>query len=183
MNKQEVIEKIEASKYSEFIYEFDGWKEEKFFNRGLDCALFYVKQLDELEKPVVPQFVADWYETNKYSLERNIYTLCIRSYQNELTEKEFAKWFDDVRNKAIETLVKMKVYGYEVEKEKLYTVEFPNPNREDVSLVLGVYNGGKVAMFANYSDDWKYKEQYQLTEAEIKKDFDWALQFAEEVEE
>lgn len=56
MNKQEVIDKIEASKYSEFIYEFDGWKEEKMFNRGLDCALFYVKQLDESEETVAKRY-------------------------------------------------------------------------------------------------------------------------------
>lgn len=75
----------------------------------------------------------------------------------------------------------MHKFGYEVEKEKLYTVELPNPNRTDVSLVLGVYNDGKVAIFAVCTDSWKYEKRYKLTEAEIKKDFDWAWQFAEEV--
>lgn len=178
MNKQQLIKKLGYIRYSDTDDE-----RYNYYNKGIDTAISFAKQIDEPEKPVVPQFVADWYEKNEYSLERNIYTLCIRSYQRELPKEEFSKWFDDVRNKAIETLVKMKLYGYEVEKEKLYTVELPNPNRTDVSLVLGVYNGGKVAMFANYTDNWKYKEQYHLTEAEIKKDFDWAWQFAEEVKE
>lgn len=176
MNKQEVIEKIEACK-SPFISEDD-----TIFNYGLDKALSIIKQLDEPEKPVVPQFVADWYEENKNDFEYNLYRLCIDFYGRKLHE-DLHEWFKFDKNKPIETLILMHKFGYEIEKEKLYTVELPNPNRADVSLVLGVYNGGNVAIFANYTDDWKYKEQYQLTEAEIKQDFEWAWQFAEKVEE
>ena len=32
-----------------------------------------LEQLDEPEKPVVPQFVADWYEEHKDNLEYNIW--------------------------------------------------------------------------------------------------------------
>ena len=32
-----------------------------------------------------------------------------------------------------------------------------------------------------YADNWKKEENAQLTEAEIKKVFEWAWQFAEEV--
>lgn len=67
--------------------------------------------------------------------------------------------------------------------QKLYTVEIPNPNRADVSLALGLYNDGKVAIFVVFTDSWKYEKQYKLTEAEIKQDFEWAWQFAKEVEE
>lgn len=176
INKQEVIERIEACK-SPFISEDD-----TIFNYGLDKALSIIKQLDEPEKPVVPQFVADWYEENKNDFEYNLYRLCIDFYGRKLHE-DLHEWFNFDKNKPIEVLVLMNKFGYEVEKEKVYTVELPNPNRADVSLVLGVYNGGKVAIFANYTDDWKYKEQYQLTEAEIKQDFEWAWQFAEKVEE
>lgn len=85
-----------------------------------------VEELDEPEKPVVPQYVADWYEGAKDRLEHNIYMLCVMHYKNELTKDMFYKWFDDISNKAIQTLVNMHKFGYEVEKEKLYTVKFSN---------------------------------------------------------
>lgn len=176
MNKQEVIEKIEACK-SPFISEDD-----TIFNYGLDKALSIIKQLDEPEKPVVPQFVADWYEKNKEDLEYNLYRLCVNFHERKLYG-DLYDWFKLNDNKPIQTLVNMHQFGYEVEKEKLYTVELPNPNRTDVSLVLGLYNDGKVAIFAVCTDSWKYEKRYKLTEAEIKKDFDWAWQFAKEVEE
>lgn len=69
INKQEVIEKIEASKRP--------LVSGKTFDHALDIALNIVKQLDEPEKLVVPQFVADWYENNKDDFEYNLYRLCI----------------------------------------------------------------------------------------------------------
>lgn len=114
INKQEVIERIEACK-SPFISEDD-----TIFNYGLDKALSIIKQLDEPEKPVVPQFVADWYEENKNDFEYNLYRLCIDFYGRKLHE-DLHEWFNFDKNKPIETLILMHKFGYEVEKEKLYT--------------------------------------------------------------
>lgn len=114
MNKQEAIEKIEACK-SPFTSEDD-----TIFNYGLDKALSIIKQLDEPEKPVVPQFVADWYEENKNDFEYNLYRLCIDFYGRKLHE-DLHEWFNFDKNKPIETLILMHKFGYEVEKEKLYT--------------------------------------------------------------
>ena len=65
------------------------------------------------------------------------------------------------------------------EKEKLYTVEIPDPyynyrflSRNDNGIYLDASNYAK----------WKQKERNQLTEAEIKQDFEWAWQWAKEVE-
>ncbi|MCY7152221.1 DUF1642 domain-containing protein [Streptococcus gallolyticus subsp. gallolyticus] len=115
INKQEVIEKIEACK-SPFISEDD-----TIFNYGLDKALSIIKQLDEPEKPVVPRIVADWYENNKDDFEYNLYRLCIDYYEQQLHE-DLQEWFGYDKNKPIEVLVLMNKYGYEVKKEKLYTV-------------------------------------------------------------
>jgi hypothetical protein len=181
MNKQEALKKIEK---------LDGLTiKDKDFNFAIEMipkgeALEIVEQLDEPEKTVVPKFVADWYEKNEYSLERNIYTLCIRSYQRELPKEEFSKWFDDVRNKAIETLVKMKLYGYEVKKEKLYTVELPSPNcQTDDHYILSRLKNGKIIVNRYCIEQWEKFGDCQLTEAEIKQDFEWAWQFAKEVDE
>ncbi len=169
MNKQEVIEKIEGKRTGCDDTIWGG-----AYDEAIDDASAIVRQLDEPEKPVVPQFVADWYEPIKDDFEYNLYKLCT-DFREQKLRADLNGWFSNDNNKPIETLVLMHKFGYEVEKEKLYTVEIPNPNRADVSLVLGLYNDGKVAIFAAFTDSWKYEKQYKLTEAEIKQDFEWAI--------
>ena len=146
------------------------------------------------KKPVVPQFVADWYEEHKDDIEYNLYNLCT-DFRKQKLRVDLHVWFGDDNNKPIETFVKMKLFGYEVEyeveKKKLYTVEIPNPNGGEYGRVfLGKYSSGKVGLHCwtsykqiDFDDSWKKDKVAQLTEAEIKKDFEWAWQFAEEVEE
>ena len=146
--------------------------------------------MNKPEKPVVPQFVADWYEESKDYFEWNLYNLCVDFHKRELPD-DLHEWFSDISNKPIETLVMMHKFGYEVEKEKLYTVEIPNPNSSGYSKIyLAKNKDGKVELFTwsgytsiEFADNWKQEENAQLTESEIKKDFDWAWQFAEEVEQ
>ena len=159
----------------------------------------------EFEKPVVPQYVADWYEENKDNFENNLAYL-INDYLNRdfafIADSNLKEWLDkDFNlNKPIQTLVKMKLFGYKVEK-KLYTVEIPNPNGDKYSksyddgykgytkTYLGKNEDGKVELFTwrfelrKESDYWKRKEDAQLTEKEIKEDYAWAwdLGFAKEV--
>ncbi|MFI3887591.1 DUF1642 domain-containing protein [Streptococcus parauberis] len=80
-------------------------------------------------------------------------------------------------------LVNALIYGYTVEKEKLYTVEIPNPNsgRNNVTILTKKYGNGLVLAFSD--DGWKLLRYNKLTEAEIRKDFDWAWQWAKEVTE
>lgn len=174
INKQEVIEKIEVCK-SPFTSEDD-----TIFNHGLDKALSIIKQLDEPEKPVVPQFVADWYENNKDDFEYNLYRLCIDFYGRKLHE-DLHEWFKFDKNKPIETLVKMKLFGYEVEKEKLYRVELPNPNGD--SNMYGLCKVDGRIIIGTFVFGLNKASNAKLTEAEIKQDFDWAWQFAKEVKE
>ncbi len=74
----------------------------------------------ELNRPVVPQFVADWYEEHKYALEFNIFDYIYRFDQNP--EVDFKDWLDDLETNSIQTLVNMHQFGYDVEEEKRYTV-------------------------------------------------------------
>lgn len=116
MNKQEAIDEIENAIPDFILNDYQRGKE-----TGLTYALELVKQLDEPEKPVVPQFVADWYEEHKEDLEYNLYRLCIDFCGRKLYG-DLYEWFKFDKNKPIEVLVLMNKYGYEVEKEKLYTV-------------------------------------------------------------
>lgn len=76
-------------------------------------------------------------------------------------------------------------------KEKLYTVEIPNPNASGYGKTyLAKNKDGKVELYSwssytsiDFADNWKQEENAQLTESEIKQDFEWAWPFAKEVEE
>lgn len=74
-------------------------------------------------KPVVPQFVADWYEANKDDFDYNLW-----EYLTDWEEQEpsdFKNWINDEFN-TFQTLVNMHQFGYEVEKEKRYLVKIKN---------------------------------------------------------
>ena len=174
MNKQELID--ELKKLLEIPSEIQG------HNYGIRRAIALAKQLDEPEKPIVPQYVADWYEEHKDNFEYSVQCLCVQGCK---PVRQIDTWFDNDDNKPIETLVMMHKFGYIVKKEKLYTVELPNPNGGGyIKVYLGKYQNGKTGLYEwNGYSFWKQEEKAQLTEAEIKEDFAWLWQFAEEVEE
>lgn len=132
-------------------------------------------------KPVAPQFVADWYEEHKDYFESNLYNLCVDFHKRKLPD-DLHGWFTKNNNKPIETLVMMHKFGYEIEKDKLYTVELPNPNAGGHVVLCKTSDGIASIAFAGMAH-WKGGKNFQLTESEIKEDFDWAWKFAKEVEE
>ena len=174
MNEQEVIEKIKNLNARETFISETIWVKR-------DEVLDIVKQLDEPEKPVVPQFVADWLVVCKENLAVCLAIAMRFSFlaANDQPE-ETIQWLKSAKNQ--ETFAKAWLYGYEVEKEKLYTVEIPNPHGLGHSiLVKDMYRNIFITHVMN--SDWRKSKVNQLTEAEIKKDFDWAWQFAKDVKE
>lgn len=107
MNKQELIERIKCLK------NLFGNKAEYI---EIDAAIKLIEQLDEPQKTVVPQFVADWIETCK---ENNIISL---SGAFEYAKEEVDTWLSDWKNQEI--FASAWIFGYEVEKEKRYYVRF-----------------------------------------------------------
>ena len=178
MNKQEVINKLQSSLYPETS--ISSWDEG--YNTGITQAIHTVTELDELDKEVVPQFVADWYEDNQDDFEFNLYRLCV-DYENCELDTEMMIWFRDKHNKPIQTLTSMHQAGYVVKKEKLYTVEIPNPNSAGGKLVLSKQQSTGRLILEMLNSDINKPKYLHLTEDEIKKDFGWAWQFAEEVKE
>lgn len=118
MNKQEAIEKIKNLEGLTILDKTINFDNEMIPKKEV---LNIINQIDEPEKPVVPQFVADFYEENKDDLEYNLYKLCIDFHEQKL-RVDFHGWFDDDNNKSIETLVLMHKFGYEVDKVKYYEV-------------------------------------------------------------
>ena len=121
MNKQELIKKLKELLTTPS--ELEGYDFDDGYDFGIESAITLAEQLNEPEKPVVPQYVADWYEENKDYFEWNLYNLCVDFHERKLQE-DLHEWFNYLSNKPIETLVKMKLFGYEVEKEKLYLASF-----------------------------------------------------------
>lgn len=107
MNKQEAIEELEENKR-----DYKATALDIHWNNALNVAINIIKQLNEPEKPIVPQFVADYIDSEQYSCS----TLS-EALDNMDDEKRILDWF--YINS--ETFAKAWLYGYEVEKEKLYT--------------------------------------------------------------
>ena len=125
MNKQEVISKLKSAIPKNNVDDY-----QKGEIAGLNFALLLLAELDEPEKPVVPQFVADLYESIKDDFEYKVYELCLQyKHRGDELPQGVAWWFGDSRNKPIETLVMMHKFGYEVEKEKLYLASFRDTNQ------------------------------------------------------
>lgn len=185
MNKQKLIDKLK--KNLQTPSEMQGTEFDCGHDYGIRRAIVLAKQLDEQEKPVVPRFVADWIEWCK---KNNVTLLGAMSPIDELDTAicddkkveslDAFKWA--TRNQ--ETFAQAWLFGYEVEKEKLYTVELPSPNcPTDDHYILYRLKNGKIIVNRYCIEQWEKFGDCQLTEAEIKKDFEWAFQFAKEVEE
>ena len=115
MNKQELIEKLE---------QLSGYGSRDYIERNEILNL--VKQLDEPKPVKVPPFVADWYEKKKHDLNHYIWDYIYN--WNHQEESEFKRWMN-CSITTFQTLVNMHQFGYEVEKEKRYTVKIPKTDQ------------------------------------------------------
>lgn len=130
-----------------------------------------IKELDEPEKPTVKQFVADWFENNFEELDWELGGVLINAFNTNRNERsDFQDWLVDTTNYPIETLIRMKLFGYEVEKEPLYYVELPDLRSSSSDNVYGLrktLNGEiRIAVFDKQKVG-KTKDS-QFTENQIK---------------
>lgn len=178
MNKQEAIEKINNMSTLKIN---DTISHQQIDMVVKNQVLDIISQIDESQKVVVPQFVADWLEVCKENLGFGLLNAMSHSTSAMNKQPNWVKrWFNFKDNQ--ETFAKAWLFGYEVEKEKLYTVEIPDPNGLGKHvLVKGIK--GDVFIGHKCHNDWREVSYYQLTESEIKEDFEWAWPFAKEVKE
>lgn len=116
-------------------------------------------------KPVVPQYVADWYEGNKDEFEENIWARLI-DWDRRKNHPLFNEWFDQTDN-PIQTLVNMHQFGYEVEKEARYTVKLKKKDGGGDWLVKTGTNG--LRFYNNIYTQSRAHTRKELEEA----DFGW----------
>lgn len=168
MNKQEVIDEIENAIPDFILNDYQRGKE-----TGLSYALELVEELDEPEKPVVPQFVDTWIQGARY----NGFDLYEAMTDDEMPVK-VATW---IANNP-ETFAKAWIYGYEVEKDKLYTVKFSN---EDFGkFYIGIRRKTNTLEFSTLPlNDGKVKSWFTEDELKRLKFWDNPAFEIEEVEE
>lgn len=145
MNKQEVLKRIEAQK--ETILEMTGWAAYVYMEE-------LIKSIDEPQKVVVPQFVADWIEEAKtiYSLFGGITFGGI----------ELNKWLAIDDNQEIFALA--WILGYEVEEEPKYTVRVKGI--EGYGQYLNKALLSKEYFFASNNEVGGYKTKFTRKELE-----------------
>ena len=111
MNKQKLIEKIEALPAEDYKYR-------PYVDKKVVLGL--IRQLDEPQKVTVPQFVADWIEeceTKEKSLLNSLL----------YTPEGINSWVGNSDNQ--ELFARAWLDGYEVEEEPKYTVKFKATNQ------------------------------------------------------
>lgn len=154
---------------------------------------FYVNSSDvytslDQPKPKIPQFVIDWVNNSReadYEFEEWFYYSNQPSVVYEWVNSE-NKRQSELNALALMTLIVNGPDAVTVEKEKLYTVVIPNPHEKQLSYVLMRRPNGNVIINVVHSsnlDLLKTDNDLQLTEQEIRKDFDWAFRWAAEVTE
>lgn len=116
----------------------------------------------ELNRPVVPQFVADWIEyckMRKISLAHALYR------SDESVDKRVFRWVVDKLDNQ-ETFAKAWLFGYEVEKEKRYLVKMKGVNEECEYLVFGeLSNTWKLRSLGSFGELRKHHTRKELEEA------------------
>lgn len=94
------------------------------------------------EKPVVPQYVADWYEGNKDEFEIKLFQCIdevVECYDKDSSSK-FEDWLMDDDTEALTILVNMHQFGYEVKEETKYKVRIKGVSESKNYLNLDVDN-------------------------------------------
>ncbi len=164
MNKKEVIENIKNLEGITILDKTINFDSEMIPKKEV---LNIVNQIDEPvkppepepwapEKPVVPQFVADMIIKRKTAGQS-----VIKAIENLRFYEDACKW---VRNNG-DTFAKAWLYGYEVEKEKLYTARLKLISRKDSSYI----NKNK-ATKTLFIDDSLFDEDFKVhfTQAELE---------------
>lgn len=134
MNKQEAKQKLHELAFVKMNTKPDDLK--------LADVMQIVDQIDETEKPVIPQFVADWIEkckTFKNFAVSLSFALQSSAWEANRLSDECIEWLSDAENQDL--FARAWLDGYDVEQEKQYKVKLSNGQ------MLGKYylNNGKLS--------------------------------------
>ncbi len=127
------------------------------------------KEIGEPQKPVIPQFVANWYEDIKVEFYVVLERLVL-NYKNN-TDMPICKWFFETED-ALTILINMHQFGYTVEKEKRYLVNVKNVRTRQGTLNRSKRSGAFI--FSNPEENNLYGTKFTRTELE-QAGFGWVF--------
>lgn len=167
MNKQELIKRFEDMPYVSVV------------QMGKKSFINMIEKLDEPQKTVVPQFVADYI---KYAIENDWdFQDLFKCIEDEEDEK-LLRWVYHERNQ--ETLAAAWINGYTVEKEKRYLVKMKGMDKDFTILKLDKIRG---SWYLGEGTEYSYTKtahtRKELEEAGFGEVFNSPLFEVEEVEE
>jgi hypothetical protein len=121
------------------------------------------------EKPVVPQFVADWYEKYKENIDYELWEYLVDWVNQE--PSDFKEWLNTEYG-AFQTLVNMHQFGYEVEKGPRYTVRIKGI--DGYSKYLNRDTKTQTWLFASKTELERFRAHHTRKELEVN-DFGWVF--------
>ena len=174
MNKQELIKRIDKLPY------FEGpIADTVTVNRG--WILKSIEQLDEPQKTVVPQFVADYI---RYAIENDWDFQDLFKRIEDEGDEELRRWVYHERNQ--ETFATAWINGYDIEEEKRYRVKMKGIEGHNSYLKynknLKHWYFGSLFIYNNDVDTRTYHTHKELEEAGFCEVFNSLLFEAQEVE-
>ena len=141
----------------------EGYEQGKFEGAWVGNQLKDADKIrQELNKPVIPQFVAVWIEECKAKGKNLLRALLY-------TPEKVNSWVDDPYNQEIFALAWM--FGYTVENKKRYLVKMKGIEKEKCYLN---YNFGGVWLFYNQENFYGYRAHHTRKELE-EADFGWVF--------
>lgn len=162
-------ELIKNKKYVSGFFDNEHCKQS--FNDGIDLALDIIDQTEPYQpKREVPQTIFDVIESFDDDVD---YLHEHMSRQSEGVRE----WLTHNERDFYEAWLAYP--NITAEKEKLYTVEIPNPNGCNLYLIK---LDKEVVITSDLIAD-VFPDNLKLTEQEIRKDYDWAFRWAKEVTE
>lgn len=156
MNKQEALKKLEGISRPGCTrwVAYDDVKE-------------LIEQIDEPEKPVVPQAVADWIEkckTFKNFVVSLSFVLNPSTWEANRLSDECIEWLADAENQDI--FARAWLDGYEVEKEKRYTARLKVVTIKKAGYLNRHNKNGSITIDTSYTAGGQYQVYFTRSELE-----------------
>lgn len=162
MNKQELVTIIRTE-----VLLAKSSPERNGYIAGLEEAINIIEGFsDEPQKPVVPQFVADYIEFKK---EQNFHVYGAMRVIEGHYDKRVPDWFYEGN---IETFARAWLFGYEVEEEKRYLVKVKNVLTRQSALNRNKKSGRFI--FSNPEENSLYDTKFTRKELE-EAGFGWVF--------
>lgn len=182
MNKQEAIKELEGLKT------IGNDARAACYNEGINAGITIIKQLDEPQKPVIQQFVADLVDwTNKMQCApsdviRDLHDNGdLANFPRDLELDKLSEYFEKAYCRY--DFEKACFVGYEVEKEPLYHVKLTIPGATYYLIQTFLMPGYTHMCFSAATERYGAKWKNTFTESEIKAIDERYWAFAVPVEE